>query len=73
MIRRFLKGIFTGGLIGFVLGVLFAPQKGDETRTQLKKFSDEKKPQLKKIFDTVKEKTDKVIEQAKENFMPEKE
>ncbi|MCX5751460.1 MAG: YtxH domain-containing protein [Candidatus Saganbacteria bacterium] len=34
------KGLFTGGLFGFALGLLFAPQKGDETRKKVKEVLD---------------------------------
>ena len=37
---RGLKGLFTGGLLGFALGLLFAPQKGDETRKTVKEVID---------------------------------
>jgi gas vesicle protein len=40
---RWFKGILTGGLIGFVGGLLFAPQKGDKTRKQVKEFTDKAK------------------------------
>jgi gas vesicle protein len=39
--RSYLKGLFIGGLIGAVLGVLCAPKSGKETREELKKKTDE--------------------------------
>ena len=32
---KIFKSLSFGGMIGFVLGLLFAPQKGDETRKKL--------------------------------------
>jgi gas vesicle protein len=36
-----LKGLFVGGLIGMVLGVLFAPKSGKETREDITRKADE--------------------------------
>ena len=36
-----LKGLFIGGLIGMVLGVLFAPKSGKETREDITRKADE--------------------------------
>ncbi|MGA9110865.1 MAG: YtxH domain-containing protein [Smithella sp.] len=36
-----LKGLFVGGLIGMVLGVLFAPKSGKETREDITREADE--------------------------------
>ena len=32
---RFFKSLTLGGIIGFIIGLLFAPQKGEETRKKL--------------------------------------
>lgn len=32
---RIFKSLTLGGIIGFVIGLLFAPQKGEETRKKL--------------------------------------
>lgn len=33
--RKLLKGILGFGVVGFILGLLFAPEKGDETRKKV--------------------------------------
>lgn len=33
---KIMKSLTIGGIIGFVAGLLFAPQKGDESREKLK-------------------------------------
>ena len=37
----FFAGLILGGIIGVTLGILFAPQSGEETRRQLKGKIDE--------------------------------
>ena len=32
---RIFKSLTLGGIIGFIMGLLFAPKKGEETRKQL--------------------------------------
>ncbi|MFA4858492.1 MAG: YtxH domain-containing protein [Candidatus Margulisiibacteriota bacterium] len=32
---KWLKGVFAGGLIGLVAGLLYAPRKGEDTRKKL--------------------------------------
>jgi len=51
---RGLKGLFTGGLLGIVAGILFAPQKGEETRKKVKA-----------AIDTAKEKGGQVVGEIK--------
>ena len=42
----FLAGVVIGGLVGAAVGLLLAPQAGDQTREQLGEFVDEKRSQL---------------------------
>lgn len=50
---KILRGVTFGGIVGFVIGLLFAPQKGSETR--------------KKLHDSI-EKGKEKIEELKEEF-----
>lgn len=50
----FMSGVFWGTLVGAVLGVLYAPKSGEETRKKLKDTADK-----------VQEKGEKVIGEAK--------
>ena len=42
----FLGGVVIGGLVGAAVGLMLAPQSGDQTREQLGEFVDEKCSQL---------------------------
>ena len=42
----FLGGVVIGGLIGAAVGLILAPQSGNETREQLGEFVDEKRSQI---------------------------
>lgn len=57
---RIFRGLTLGGIIGFIIGLLFAPWKGEETR--------------KKLHDSI-EKGKEKFEELKEEFQkgPEKE
>ncbi len=48
---RLLKTLMLGGIVGFIGGLLFAPQKGEKTREQLKDALDKGKTK----FDELKE------------------
>jgi gas vesicle protein len=39
--NRFFEGLFVGGLLGFVFGLLYAPKPGSQLRRQLADQSDE--------------------------------
>lgn len=54
----FFTGVLFGAAVGFLLGVLFAPAKGDETR---KVIADKSK----EVADDLKSRTEEVIERLK--------
>jgi gas vesicle protein len=39
--NRFFEGLFVGGLLGFVLGLLYAPKPGHQLRREIADSSDE--------------------------------
>jgi gas vesicle protein len=39
--REFIGGILLGALIGATMGLLLAPQSGDETRESMREYADE--------------------------------
>ena len=53
-----LKGLFIGGLIGVVLGVLYAPKSGKETREDIAQKADE-------LLGKAKEEYEKAVEKSK--------
>jgi gas vesicle protein len=52
------KGLFIGGLIGVILGILFAPKSGKETREELARKADE-------LLIKTKEEYEKAVEKSK--------
>jgi gas vesicle protein len=78
----FVKGVFWGTLIGGILGILFAPEKGEETRKKLKKLTAEYKgkgesalvvakgeaEKAKVKYEQYKQKADPYIEAAREKI-----
>ncbi len=53
-----LKGLFIGGLIGVVLGILYAPKSGKETREEIACKADE-------FLGKAKEEYEKAVEKSK--------
>lgn len=47
--RGWFKTLFAGGLIGGILGVLFAPDKGDNSRAKLKDAMEKGKEKFNEI------------------------
>lgn len=48
-IGGFLKTVTLGGIVGLVAGLLFAPQKGDETRKKLQEVVDKGKEKINEL------------------------
>ena len=65
-----LKGLFVGGLIGMVLGVLFAPKSGKETREDITREADEllvkAKEEYGKAIDKIKTAHDTSVNKLKD-------
>ena len=59
---NFFEGLFTGIILGGILGVIFAPQSGRETRQKLRDLKDEQDP----LFQNGKDKTDAMIAKTKD-------
>jgi len=53
---RIIAGVAAGVFAGLVIGVLFAPDKGSETREKLRKKGEEMAGDLKDAFEKAKEK-----------------
>lgn len=59
-----LKGLFIGGVVGVVLGILFAPKSGKETREDLIRKTDEFLEHAKEGYENAMEKGKTVCETA---------
>lgn len=49
--RKLLRSLTLGGIVGFFAGLLFAPQKGDKTRKQFQEVLDKGKEKLQSLKD----------------------
>jgi len=74
----FLAGLLLGGLVGAAIGMLVAPETGEETRAKLKKEGErvlknslktwnefekkELRPAIEKVSDDIKERVEKVTQ-----------
>ncbi len=63
-----IKTLLTGGLIGAVLGVLFAPKKGEETRKELSGETEKWSAKAKETADSVKKTAKELADKAKDLF-----
>jgi len=72
---KVIAAILTGAAVGAILGVLFAPDSGSETRKKIKlkskKFSDGVKNQLNDFGDSLSEKISAVKDEA-QNILKQK-
>lgn len=63
-----IKTFLTGGMIGAVLGVLFAPKKGEETRKELSGEGGKWSGKAKEAAETVKKTAEDLKAKAKDMF-----
>jgi len=61
-IEGFVKGVFLGGVIGAVLGILFAPQSGRRTRRDINRTAEELLAKAKQEYDAALKKSGKAYE-----------
>lgn len=61
-----IKSFLTGGIIGAVVGMLLAPQKGEESRKKLQEETDKWAPKVKEMADKAKDLGQKTVDKAKE-------
>jgi gas vesicle protein len=64
----FLIGFVVGGLIGAGLGLLFAPQSGEETRELLKDKFLELKEKAEKVPEVLKKEAQQLAQKGKETI-----
>lgn len=63
-IEGFIKGIFLGGVIGAVIGILFAPQSGRKTREDINRTAEELLKKAKQEYEETLKKSGKAYESA---------
>lgn len=61
MSNRFFEGIFVGGILGFIGGILFAPKSGAEFRKDLAENSDEIYRQASTSVGDIKDRTEQAV------------
>lgn len=66
--RKWFKGVFAGGLIGLVAGLLLAPTKGEETREKVSKVTADLNERMKQLRSSAKETVEGIAEKAKTAF-----
>ncbi len=61
-----IRGFFWGAVIGAILGLLFAPRRGEETRAQLQARLNELQGQAQVQYGAIKTKSSDIIEQGRQ-------
>ncbi|MBI5698897.1 YtxH domain-containing protein [Candidatus Saganbacteria bacterium] len=52
--KKFIKNLFVGGVLGFIAGLLFAPSKGEETRKKVEEAVQKGKEKFEEIKSSLK-------------------
>lgn len=60
--NRFFEGLFVGGILGLVGGILFAPKSGAELRKELADNSDELYKQASTSLSDMKDRTEQALQ-----------
>jgi len=68
-----IKGLIVGGLVGMVLGILYAPKSGKETREDLGKMADEMCEKTRKQYEQTRGKIEDMAKSGKESYADAKE
>lgn len=63
-IEGFIKGVFLGGVIGAVIGILYAPQSGKKTREDINRTAEELLAKAKQEYEATLKKSGKAYESA---------
>src|SRR5689334_23786966 len=61
-----IRAFIWGGAIGAVIGLLFAPQRGEETRAQLQTRLNELQGQAQSQLESVKSRSSDLVEQGRQ-------
>ena len=64
-VLEFAAGLFIGGLVGAALGLLLAPQPGEQTRSQLAERGIELRSELQKRASELQEKMPEIVEEQR--------
>jgi gas vesicle protein len=67
------KGLLIGGLIGAVLGVLYAPKSGEEMRDDIRHSAEELLEKVKCQYEEAYRKAEKLADREKESIIGKKE
>lgn len=63
---RIFRSLTLGGIVGVVMGMLFAPQKGENTRKKLKESVEKGKEKFKELKEEFTKKGEDLVEEEEE-------